>query len=147
MDFAFWQAPKWGRLRGSTASRGPCHASVQISRPSTRPACVDVNFYCLGGRVLPLNPTNGQFYESINPALIKSINPSTLWHFYARNPFAIDRSPINQRALWIFLFLCFAAVPQSTSAQANTQKKVHQPVSGERRKMLQSSNARKKSLF
>lgn len=109
---------KRGRLRGRVHISSPCLVSQKASV---------LNFFLANTlRKTPLQLSQGKltskyafgwspssFFQmpgscfssqGINLTLIKSIKTSTLWHFYVRNPFAIDRSPINQRTFSFSLF-------------------------------------------
>lgn len=53
----------------------------------------------------------------------ESIKTSTLWHFYVRNPFAIDRSPINQQRCKLFFSLSVSPFVLFLNLLQHTKKK------------------------
>lgn len=86
----------------------------------------------------------------------ESIKTSTLWHFYVRNPFAIDRSPINQQRCKLFFlsvspFVLFLNLLQHTkkktrhikTSKTATKKKELQSLSND----VNSETGRAKSSF
>lgn len=122
MDFVLWQAGLRS-LKGSHCVSYPCHCRT-IWRTFEERLC---NLYGQGERCQKTlfgwssmcQPRKWfASRRSIRPTLIKSIKTSTLWHSSVRNPFAIDRSPVNQR------FVAFStSLLCSFNISISTQKK------------------------
>lgn len=131
MDFVFWQAGRWRGRTASLDSRVLIITRIYLPRVSTHIKRLCSWFKAtLGSRQsrgfwvvdVLLKPHKWLISRaSINMAHIKSIKTSTLWHFSVRNPFAIDRSPINQQTR--SFFSPFLSVRRCSSICFNTRKK------------------------
>lgn len=146
MDFVFWQAGRWRGRTASLDSRVLIITRIYLPRVSTHIKRLCSWFKAtLGSRQsrgfwvvdVLLKPHKWLISRaSINMAHIKSIKTSTLWHFSVRNPFAIDRSPINQQTRSFFSFP-FGS-PLFLNLLQHTKKKASRVKSGDANKKLQS---------